>query len=73
MWSYHDLIGNDNGNVEILANSRKSAEAEFYKLNRPYIIGMENGQPIYNPEGGFVCECVITYKEWLNEGSPEKL
>ena len=71
MWSYYDRVGTNSGKVEMLGTNRKDAEDEFYRINRPYIIGKERGQPIFNPEGGFVCECVVTYQEWLNEGTPE--
>ncbi len=73
MWSYEDRNGQLRGNVEILANTRKEAERTFYELNPPLIFKAQNGQRIYNLNGGYVCECVLTYDEWLSEGSPEYL
>ena len=66
-------MGKFTGKVEMLAKDRKDAERIFYELNQPYILGVENGEPIYNYAGGYICECVLTYEEWVDEGSPETL
>ncbi|MBQ2923306.1 MAG: hypothetical protein IJE60_09560 [Tyzzerella sp.] len=71
MWSYEDRNGQLRGNVEILANTRKESERIFYELNSPLVVKVKNRQVFYNPNGGYVCECVLTYEEWLSEGSPE--
>ncbi len=71
MWSYEDRSGQLRGNVEILANTRDEAETIFYELNPSLIFKAKNGQCLYNSNGGYVCECVLTYEEWLSEGSPE--
>ena len=73
MWTYEDCFGYNSGYVDIYASNREEAEKIFYEINRPFIIRVENGEPIYNPEGGFFCECVLTYEEWLSEGSPQDL
>lgn len=73
MWTYEDRIGRNSGNVEIDAVSREEAEQIFYELNRRLILGKEAETLIYNPLGGYLCECVLTYEEWVNEGKPERL
>ena len=66
-------MGKVTGKIDIVAADREDAERIFYELNQPYILGVENDEPIYNYEGGYICECVLTYQEWLDEGSPETL
>lgn len=73
MYTYSDQIGSFTGSVEIFATSRKNAETVFYKLNQPLILDIINEKPIYNPGGGYLCECVLTYHEWLCEGTPKDL
>ena len=73
MWTYYDEIGSLGGHIEMLGTNRENAEEEFYRLNQPYILEYKNGCPVINPDGGYVCECVLTYNEWVKEGSPEKI
>lgn len=72
MWSYYDSIGTHTGVVDIEAPTREEAEKEFYKINRNYITGFDgkSKKPIYNPKGGYVCESVLTEREWIAEGRP---
>jgi hypothetical protein len=71
IWTYEDQIGHLSGKLEVEANSRKEAEGNFYKLNKPLITKERN--MIVMGEEGYVCECVLTYREWVNEGRPEKI
>ncbi len=73
MWTYLDEVGEDGGHIEIQAENTDEAEKKFYQHNQPYILGYENGEPIINPQGGFTCECVLTYAEWHSEGCPKSL
>ena len=74
MWSYQDNIGQNSGHVEIFAKNKKDAEKEFYKVNRKLILGFDKQhKPIFNPNGGFVCESILTYDEWVGEGKPTSL
>ena len=74
MWTYYDeFAGTDGGHIEIQAENREAAERKFYQHNRPYVLGYENGIPIVNPKGGYTCECVLTYAEWLSEGRPNSI
>lgn len=71
MWTYDDHIGYLSGKLEVEANSRKEAESDFYRLNKPLITKYKD--MIVVGEEGYVCECVLTYREWIQEGSPEKV
>ena len=74
MYSYQDRIGNNTGCVEITAFNRKDAENQFYKINRRLVLRVnKQGNPVFNPLGGFVCESVLTYNEWVKEGKPTSL
>lgn len=78
LYTYYELTLNGNlnrytGKVDMIALDKEIAEKIFYELNQPYILGYKNEEPIYNVKGGYVCECVLTYQEWLDEGSPESL
>ena len=75
MWLYYDEQGTDSGVVDIEAFTRKHAEEEFYKLNRKYVTGIDEKtkKPILNPRGGYMCESVLTYREWASDGRPTKI
>lgn len=72
MWSYEDFVGYDSGVVDIIALNKKEAEEKFYKENKPLYINRKDKKVASN-QSGFVCESVLTYEEWKNEGSPKHL
>ena len=75
LWSYYDAIGTNSGVTNISARTRGQAEKIFYDINPKYVIGhtKDTHQPIFNPQGGFVCESILTVDEWVAEGKPSKI
>lgn len=71
MWSYEDNVGYLSGHLEVEAKSRKQAERNFYKINKP--LYSKEGDLAVVGEEGYVCECVLTHREWIQEGRPEKI
>lgn len=70
IYAYEDKIGRFESKINIKATSRKHAEEEFYKFNRPLIKTLKNGKKVYDSKGGYTVVSVLTLKEWIQKGKP---